>query len=485
MTLKHYLFILIALLVLGLGGLQLLFIQYLQQQVDAEVVSRTETLSNMAVEVIQENLHQQIKENVVIRNLDTHVMPESSATDVKMIIVDTRNAAELGMSKAEHNQYLLDLGDKTEEEIAQIKRHLDQMHLDRTLSNSPFVAPDIKIQRVGESWRLDINNEGKQDIHRQVVKFAHRESAPHRYFNNLMYVSAALTLIGLFCAFWLAHKVSQPFLRLNQGFKKLAKGEFGVQVQEEGIEDVRLTLQQFNTMSGQLRKLHEMEQRMQQHEQLAEIGEVSRGLAHTLRNPLNTIGLAVEQICHGSPSEQQKLTIAQQIREKIQHLDKTIKAMMNLTAQDIDRSQPVDINQLIQDIVMELRFSSNVTIDFQSCEKFSLKGSESEFRTILHSLLSNAVEASQDKDKVTVAVEQTNSDLIIRVADQGEGLSDGIRDNLFKPHVSSKAEGAGMGLFIAQRLCVSRYQGNIRRSGRQQIQRRQACQRLYRHGAIP
>lgn len=54
------------------------------------------------------------------------------------------------------------------------------------------------------------------------------------------------------------------------------------------------TMQQFNQMSLNLQKLKQMEQQLSQQQQLLELNEVTRGMAHTLRNPLNAIGLATE-----------------------------------------------------------------------------------------------------------------------------------------------------------------------------------------------
>ena len=47
------------------------------------------------------------------------------------------------------------------------------------------------------------------------------------------------------------------------------------------------------------------------------------------------------------------------------------------------------------------------------------------------------------------------------IADQGPGLEPAIAERLFSPHCSSKAEGAGMGLYIAQRLLNRYYQGSV------------------------
>ena len=45
--------------------------------------------------------------------------------------------------------------------------------------------------------------------------------------------------------------------------------------------------------------------------------------------------------------------------------------------------------------------------------------------------------------------------------DSGSGLSSDDIDNLFKPHFTTKSEGAGMGLFIVKRICEMYYQGSI------------------------
>ena len=51
--------------------------------------------------------------------------------------------------------------------------------------------------------------------------------------------------------------------------------------------------------------------------------------------------------------------------------------------------------------------------------------------------------------------------VLIDVVDEGEGVSEAIRARLFQPHVSGKPHGAGMGLYLAERLARLRYRGGI------------------------
>ena len=50
---------------------------------------------------------------------------------------------------------------------------------------------------------------------------------------------------------------------------------------------------------------------------------------------------------------------------------------------------------------------------------------------------------------------------VVKVVDEGKGLADDIKENLFKPHITSKSEGAGMGLFIVKRLSQLHYGGDV------------------------
>ena len=73
----------------------------------------------------------------------------------------------------------------------------------------------------------------------------------------------------------------------------------------------------------------------------------------------------------------------------------------------------------------------------------------------------NAIEASTELQSISIFVAQAAEQLSIKIVDQGKGLSEKIKTELFQPHVSSKPEGAGMGLYIAKRISQSYYQGDV------------------------
>lgn len=81
-------------------------------------------------------------------------------------------------------------------------------------------------------------------------------------------------------------------------------------------------------------------------------------------------------------------------------------------------------------------------------------GAESEIRSILHTMIINSCESNSNRA-------HPDKQLTIEVFDQGKGLESKIENSLFQPHISTKPEGAGMGLYIAKRIISLHYNGNI------------------------
>ncbi|MCJ8270554.1 MAG: HAMP domain-containing histidine kinase, partial [Psychrosphaera sp.] len=200
---------------------------------------------------------------------------------------------------------------------------------------------------------------------------------------------------------------------------------------------------------------------LQQQGHLAELGEVSRGLAHALRNPMHTIGLSVEQLKDPDLPEKLKLKLQGKIEAKIKHIDKTIKALLTLTSGEITRDEDVPMRSVIQDVVLEMKSTDpNVKLSLDGANT-TIKGAESEIRAIIHTLIVNAVESNNGQGRVDIKLTHNDEAIEVEVTDQGAGIAASVAQRLFQPHVSSKAEGAGMGLYISRRLATLYYNGDV------------------------
>ena len=455
MSLKRYLFLLIAVFVLLLSGTQLFFINYIQQQIGDEVEEKSRALSKQALKLLVDTLPHS-EQPVAIQRTASQF---DSALDLQgqpSIVIRINNTPNKVVDLGDGYEFVT--GDQTQTiaiehaaniPIVEIREHLQ-------LQLQAFNFKPIK-----NSYAFTVGNNGSNQIAQHIVQFGKQDSAIYQYFNWLISGTIALTIIGLLLAYWLARHISQPLRELSDGFVNLRKGELGSQIIPQGIKEVHDTMLSFNQMSKRLVELNEIEKRFGQQQQMAELGEVARGLAHTLRNPINTIGLAIEQISHTDMPQAQRIELAQQVRHKISHMDKSIKALLSLTTSDIKRDQQVNINQVINDVLLEISMTGKHKVEFSAVQEINLLGAEVEIRSMIHTLVVNAVEASKEDQSISIFVTQQDNNMQIRIVDQGKGLDPIIKSELFKPHISNKPEGAGMGLYIAKRISQLHYQGDV------------------------
>ncbi|EKE68642.1 sensor histidine kinase [Gallaecimonas xiamenensis] len=401
MRVKHSLFALFGALFLLLAGTQTWLLRSLKDDINVEVASISHQMVEDALEGIE--------------------IPEPPTPDIEvpeeLVRLAPDEAAELQRQAQEMRRQEIERSrQKVAAQIADARRAANETLRQVRLSHPSLLAPSV-----------------------EVVHSA----------NKKLWLGLALTsLLALLGIYLLAKAFSRPLETLAQGLSRVAKGEAGVQLKPQGMRELRTAMDGFNRMSLELARLKKEEAQMQDQAHLAELGDIARGLAHSLRNPIHTIGLALE----GELDQARKAAIAQ----KLKQMDANIKALLTLSAQGVNRQQPLVLAELLADVRLSLGGQWRLTLP-QHC---TLKGDESELRAVFHALMSNALEAAPGKE-ASLDAQLVPGALVIHIRDQGPGLSDQVKAKLFTPHATQKADGAGMGLYIAERLVRLRYGGTL------------------------
>lgn len=428
---------------------QLLSLWWLQQQLQQEITKQSGQLSKIVLARTAEKIQLNTK---VITLDDKNTAEPASAPDntppattdnsgnttttVTKRIITTSNgdemAQEVRIFKVDSQQALPEV---MQIELAETLQELDELH---AIGNNGAAQPWV------QRFNIDSASHSKAIIDKYL-----------RYQLLALLVSLALALS---LALWLGYRFIAPLQQLVQGFRRLASGEAPVQLDDsQGLAEYRFVLNQFNTASQQLTDLAAHRAQLAQQQQLIELGEISRGLVHALRNPIHTMALALEQMPAVSEQQQQ---LHKLIEQKMQHINRTLTALLTLSCDGVDRSEQVSLNAVLQDIALEFS-QAKVQIQLDLPATVLMAGAEAELRTIAHAVICNAVEASPERGVVKVHLQKFDDRIELMVSDQGAGLSNDIIAQLFQPHISSKAEGAGMGLYLCRRLLQRYYHGDI------------------------
>lgn len=291
------------------------------------------------------------------------------------------------------------------------------------------------------------------------------DAALQRFQRQLGWGLLLLLAVGIGIAAWLARRLSRPLASLTEAAEAVGTGTLGVQVPEQGPPELRRSLAAFNRMSADLQRLDREAAALRADRELAELGEVGRGLAHSLRNPLHALGLSLEALAAGTSDPATAESLHRAGREQLARIDQALRGFLALSAGAGAQTEPVALRAIVDDVLLEASQRAQGQVRFTCAgADLSVLGVPAELRILVHALVVNALEASPPGGQVCVSLQAIEGDAggaRVVVEDDGDGIPEAIRARLFAPHVSSKPSGAGMGLYLAQRLARLRYGGGI------------------------
>ena len=271
-------------------------------------------------------------------------------------------------------------------------------------------------------------------------------------------VGGVLLMVGLVASAVLSRRLTHPLRALADGAEALGHGDLGVQVPVSASGEVGELQRAFNRMSDRLAELEAERDEWLKREHLAQLGDLSRGLAHTLRNPLHTLGLAVEELAEAQGDRQGLVTTS---RTQIRRIDRWLRSFLALGAESSARPEDVELGELARAVALEtVQQGTEVRVESLDEDVF-VRAVPEGVKAALANLVENAAEVSPGDEPVLVRVTHDDERAIVQVMDRGPGLPDEVRQRLFSPHVTTKVGGSGMGLFLARQLVVGMHGGRL------------------------
>lgn len=200
----------------------------------------------------------------------------------------------------------------------------------------------------------------------------------------------------------------------------------------------------------------EMENRLQQSEKLASIGELSTYIAHEIRNPLFAISGFANSLLRGDnldEATQNKLGI---ILDESKRLDTILKSILNFTRPTEQRETECNVLAVARETmdVMDLAArSQKIQTSLEGRPGLPQVRADPELiKQCLINLIKNSLEAMPDGGELRISARLRKGFVALRVADTGHGIPANIRDRVFSPFFSTKGKGAGLGLAMIRKI---------------------------------
>ena len=308
--------------------------------------------------------------------------------------------------------------------------------------------------------------------------------------------SAALGITAKEIAIGIKRKQTEEELRKSE-----AKYRIAAQIAQEKAQQ----------LEAALLELQQTQTQLIQTEKMSSLGQLVAGIAHEINNPVNfihgnlvhtrqyvrdlvyLIELYQQHYCPLVPEIQQQIDeidldfIAQDLPKILDSMDigterirQIVLSLRNFSRLDEEGMKPTDIHEGIDNTTLLLQHRLKPQADSGGIEVIKEYGNlpkilchAGQINQVFMNLLTNAIDALEESvvnsqmnknPQIVIRTElTTDNQVIIRIADNGPGMTEQVRSRLFDPFFTTKpvGKGTGMGLSISYQIVVTNHQGQI------------------------
>jgi signal transduction histidine kinase len=206
-----------------------------------------------------------------------------------------------------------------------------------------------------------------------------------------------------------------------------------------------------------------------QSEKLAALGHLSAGMAHEIRNPLNSIGLFAQVLRAGVSHDEEMISYTGKIINEVERIDDILVKLLATS-----RRSPFQLRSIhIQDVASQVVASFDEQARLQHVEMITevigtppaILADGDEMAQIFTNLIANALFEMRNGGKLGVHLEHDGQTLTVTISDTGKGIPAENLHKIFDPFFTTKEKGTGFGLSVVLRI-VKTYGGSIRAENR-------------------
>jgi two-component system CheB/CheR fusion protein len=234
--------------------------------------------------------------------------------------------------------------------------------------------------------------------------------------------------------------------------------------------DERGKPKQYLAIRNDITEKKRIEAQLRAQDTMAQLGQMATVIAHEVRNPLAGISATIQVIAPRLPKDSREAVVLKDVIARIGSLDEVVSGLL-----DFARPRPLKIRDCSAREIAEraaLLFRDHPqhrSVRFEiSGRDVRLQADAETIGRALLNLLVNAVQAVESRPpradgtrgKVAVEIGEDESDVLISVVDDGPGIAEEIAETLFRPFVTTKVSGTGLGLPIVKQA-VENHGGTI------------------------
>jgi len=183
--------------------------------------------------------------------------------------------------------------------------------------------------------------------------------------------------------------------------------------------------------------------------------ELSRILAHEIKNPLTPIRLSIQRLeehCESNPEKFISIfpNAARIINQEIDNLQNLAQSFSSFAKNINPEFRRLNVRTEIAKLVEP--YQHKYKINLKCGETAEIEFDQTHFYQIITNILQNAFDASSQEEPIEILCESNQKNVTLKIKDKGLGINVEDLEKIFQPYFTKKKKGTGLGLALVKKL---------------------------------
>lgn len=208
-----------------------------------------------------------------------------------------------------------------------------------------------------------------------------------------------------------------------------------------------------------VRQVEESQQALLRVEKMAAAGRLTASIAHEVNNPLQSVSNCLHLAGHENVPPEKRKEYFELAKKELDRLMKTMQRMLDFYRPGAARVEEVDLLELLHHVLSltsQQLGQKNIDVITELPESLPIiYAVSSQIQQIFFNLILNALDAMSGGGEIRISAQATKDGIEMIFEDNGPGISEDRRENIFEPFFSTKEGGTGLGLTVSYNIVTA------------------------------
>jgi signal transduction histidine kinase len=282
---------------------------------------------------------------------------------------------------------------------------------------------------------------------------------------TIINLNAFIFLLAGIVSLFITNRITQSFSVISDKMKKINLGTRNEAIEWNKDDEIGALVLEYNKM---VNKLDESADQLAKTEREGAWKEMARQVAHEIKNPLTPMKLSMQFLQRAIETNAPQIKelsdrVAGTLIEQINHLNQIANEFSQFAQIGESKKELFNLNEAISSVLQLYATNNRLHLIHELLPKpVMILADKTQINRLFTNLILNAIQSVPEGSQIIIEVHQhiLEDNVLTRITDNGQGISESIQPRIFTPNFTTKNSGTGLGLAMCKRI-VEQAEGEI------------------------